>query len=118
MWKSLLKRWWYLFILAYFWFQMRRIVSEQAWDELAFFLLIVLGMALNFIVILLNGGMPASANLDDLPDEQRNRYRPMDETTRLSRLGDWIPVGGMLISPGDILLVLGAVGLIVLMALR
>lgn len=118
MWKSLQKRWWYLLILAFFWFQMRRIVSQQEWDELAFLLLIVLGMALNFIVILLNGGMPASANLDDMPDEQRKRYRPMDETARLARLGDWIPVTRLLISPGDVFLLVGAVGMIVLMALR
>lgn len=118
MWKSLLKRWWYLLILAFFWFQMMHIVSQQEWDQLAFFLLIVLGIALNVIVILLNGGMPVSANLDEFPEEQRKRFSAMDETTRLAWLGDWIPVGRLLISPGDIFLVVGAVGLIVLIALR
>jgi Family of unknown function (DUF5317) len=66
----------------------------------------VLGMALNLLVILVNGGMPAAVAEDEIPEISKPHYRPVSENTKFAVLSDWIPLGNLLISPGDVLLLL------------
>jgi Family of unknown function (DUF5317) len=70
---------------------------------------VVLGMALNLLVILANGGMPAAVAEDEIPEESKPHYRPVSEKTKLALLSDWIPLGNLMISPGDVLLLLAVV---------
>uniref|UniRef100_A0A7C2NYL0 Uncharacterized protein n=1 Tax=Schlesneria paludicola TaxID=360056 RepID=A0A7C2NYL0_9PLAN len=70
--------------------------------------LIVLGMALNLLVIFVNDGMPARVSAEEIGDDERLHYHPLSESTRLAVLSDWIPVGSLLVSPGDILLFVAA----------
>lgn len=81
------------------------------------FLLAALGALLNGAAIFLNGGhMPVSpaameraglGHLIPFLEEARDGLHVlMDEGTRLSFLGDWIPLPGKVVSPGDVLLVL------------
>jgi hypothetical protein len=69
----------------------------------------VLGIALNLLVILVNGGMPAAVAEDEIPEESKPHYRPVSEKTRLAFLSDWIPLGNLMHSPGDVLLLLAVV---------
>jgi Family of unknown function (DUF5317) len=71
----------------------------------------VVGLVMNLVVNLVNGGMPAQVTQDQIPDEARPHYQPISETTRLAWLSDWIPVGNLLMSPGDVALLI-AVGLL------
>lgn len=73
--------------------------------------LAAIGLALNLVVILANGGMPARIAVDEISDADRPHYHPIGPTTRLAWLSDWIPVGSLLISPGDVALLV-AVGLL------
>jgi hypothetical protein len=66
--------------------------------------LITLGLVLNSSVILLNGGL-MPARVVEVPIDSQNRYRPMDNQTRAWLLGDWIPFGKRLMSPGDVCLI-------------
>jgi len=70
-------------------------------------------IALNLIVILANGGMPAAVREDDIPDEAKPHYRPVGDATRLAFLSDWIPVGNLMISPGDVLLLFAVILLLI-----
>lgn len=65
------------------------------------------GVALNLLVILANDGMPVSASVEEISDEDRTRCHPITPSTRLAFLADWIPVGNHLLSPGDVLLLIG-----------
>ena len=71
----------------------------------------IVGMAMNLVVILVNGGMPAQVTVDDIPDEQRSHYHPISPTTHVAWLSDWIPVGSLLISPGDVSLLVAVANL-------
>lgn len=66
--------------------------------------LTVAGITMNLAVILINRGMPADVTSDEISDEERPHYHPISPTTRLAFLADWIPVGDLLVSPGDIVL--------------
>jgi hypothetical protein len=79
--------------------------------------LAVLGIVLNLVVILANGGMPAAVREDEIPDEEKPHYHPIGDTTRLAFFSDWIPVGNLMISPGDVLLLIAVVLLLVRSAL-
>ena len=77
------------------------------------------GIAMNLLVILANGGMPVKLAADeDIPEEDRPNYKPIDSSTRLAFLADWIAVGNLMISPGDVLLVIGATVLVLSAILR
>lgn len=93
--------------------------------------LVLLGLLLNALVIFANGGhMPVSlpalrqVGLGELENLLRNRsdavHTLLDETTRLPFLGDVIPLPPLVkvISPGDVLILLGIVGVVVEGALR
>lgn len=77
-----------------------------------------LGIALNLLVILLNGGMPAAVAEDEIPEESKPHYRPVSEKTRLALLSDWIPLGTLMISPGDVVLLLAVVVMLVRSTVR
>ncbi len=70
------------------------------------------GVLMNLLVILLNGGMPVATSAEQISDDQRPHYKPIDARTRLPSLADWIDVGCAYYSPGDILIDCGAIGLI------
>ena len=72
-------------------------------------------MALNLIVIWMNGKMPAAVTPEEIAEEDQADYRPIDESTRLWVLSDWIPLGSWMISPGDVLLFIAA-GILLLRA--
>jgi hypothetical protein len=93
--------------------------------------LVLLGLFLNTLVIFANGGhMPVSltalqkaglGGLEDFLREKRDAVHTLlDETTRLPFLGDVIPLPPLrkVISPGDILILLGIMGVVVEGALR
>ena len=64
--------------------------------------LTVAGGLLNLIVKLVNRGrMPVALELRSYPDLQLN-YVTMSTKTRLNFLGDWIRVGRVYASPGDV----------------
>ena len=67
---------------------------------------------MNVLVIILNDGMPARAKLNEIPEDERDQYKPIGASTRLSLLADWIPVRDLLISPGDVMIALGVLGTI------
>ena len=64
----------------------------------------VVGALMNLIVTVANGRMPVAVRDDDIEDADRPYYRPIDLSTRLPLLADWIPVRHHLISSGDVLL--------------
>ena len=90
------------------WHLWRDGVSSRMWTAVGFS---VIGLAMNLLVMLVNGGMPARVEPDQIPDEERPNYHPITPSTRFAWLSDWIPVGNLLISPGDIILFL-AVGIL------
>jgi hypothetical protein len=81
---------------------------------------IVLGAAMNALVIGLNGRMPydptASVAVGNAPDLEGPKNAPADASTRLAWLGDIIPVPVVrkVASPGDVLISGGTVALIIL----
>ena len=76
-----------------------------------------LGLSLNVSVILLNDGfMPVRTS--EIPVEYEGRYRPMDDRTRARYLGDWIPLGRPLASPGDVCLLGAIIGPFIRVAIR
>jgi hypothetical protein len=81
---------------------------------------IVLGAAMNALVIGLNGRMPydpaAAVRLGLPADVQGPKNVPADAGTRLAALGDIIPVPvlGKIASPGDVLIAGGTCALVVL----
>ena len=78
--------------------------------------LLGLGFFSNILVIVANKGhMPVSARPEELSKVTRDQTTPIDDDTRLRLLADWIPIGRLLVSPGDILL---GIGVIVYFALR
>ena len=84
--------------------------ADQGWFSRAYMCVSFAGLLMNVAVVALNGGMPARLHADEeIPDEVRPNYKPMDARTRCPFLGDWIPLGGWRISPGDVLLGLAVV---------
>jgi len=83
-------------------------------------LVIVLGAALNAVVIGLNGRMPysppAAASVGLHPATVTPKNTPAGHSTRLAALGDTIPVPALhkVASPGDVLISGGAAALVVL----
>ena len=81
---------------------------------------IVLGAAMNALVIGLNGRMPydpaASVAVGNAPDLEGPKNAPADAGTRLAWLGDIIavPVVRKVASPGDVLISGGTLALVVL----
>lgn len=73
---------------------------------------LLLGILLNLLVVLANGGMPAATSEELIPDDLKPHYRAIDASTRLRWLADWIPIGNRLFSPGDLFVDAGAVGLV------
>jgi hypothetical protein len=87
--------------------------EDSSYLELICICLAGVGVLMNLLVILLNGGMPVATSTDLIPEQDRAHYKPIDDRTRLRAFADWIDVGWAYYSPGDILIDLGAVGLIV-----
>jgi hypothetical protein len=87
-------------------------------------LAIVLGAALNFAVIGLNGRMPydpaAASQVGLPPGRESPKNVPAEATTRLAPLGDIIavPVIRKVASPGDVLIAGGTCALVVLVMRR
>jgi len=107
------RHWQALLVLVVFMWQLRRGDSNfnvAMWIAVGF---AVAGMAMNLVVILVNRGMPAQVNLDAIPDADRPHYHPISQTTRLALLSDWIPLGNLLISPGDVALLVSVAILLV-----
>jgi hypothetical protein len=76
--------------------------------------LVGVGFLLNVLVIAANDGlMPVAAQWDEIPESSRDRCKPIDQGTRLRLLADWIPLGSLLISPGDVLVVVAGVAYVV-----
>ncbi len=79
---------------------------------------IVLGAALNGLVVLTNGSMPFSARAAQIAGMPASVVTPKnhiaDDHTRLAFMGDVIPLPGLrkVLSPGDLLIILGAAGAI------
>ena len=72
-----------------------------------------IGFLLNRLVCVLNEGfMLIAANEEALPESIRDRYKPIDGESRVVFLSDWIRLGPWLISPGDILVAIGVIGII------
>lgn len=109
--RRMLRRWQFGFLLtfgAYFAYQMLRDPGPVTAGSAA---LLAAGFLMNVAVVAANGGyMPAAVPSDEIEPDQQDGYRPIDETTRLRFLADWIGLGDRLVSPGDILLLVGAVG--------
>ena len=71
---------------------------------------IIIGGLMNVAVIIANGGyMPCT-----LTAKVQGMYMPMDGA-RLAHLGDWI---GGFVSPGDVLIVIGMMGILAAAAMR
>jgi hypothetical protein len=70
--------------------------------------LAVIGLAMNLAVILINWGMPVRVTPEEIPEEKRPYYHSINPSTRLALLSDWIPLGNLLISPGDIVMFFAA----------
>jgi hypothetical protein len=68
---------------------------------------------MNLVVVLANGAMPVATTADQITDDERPSYRPIDQSTRLRWLADWIDVGWAYFSPGDFLLIVAALGIVV-----
>ncbi len=68
---------------------------------------VVVGMLMNLVVMLLNRGMPVRATPEEISEEERADYHPISRSTRLAILSDWIPLGSLMMSPGDIVLFAG-----------
>ncbi|GIF01665.1 DUF5317 family protein [Paractinoplanes rishiriensis] len=85
---------------------------------------IVLGAAMNALVIGLNGRMPydpaTSVAVGNAPDREGPKNAPADSGTRLAALGDVIPVPVVrkVASPGDVLISGGIIALVVLVMRR
>jgi hypothetical protein len=85
---------------------------------------IILGAAMNALVIGLNGRMPydpaTSVALGNAPDLESPKNEPADAATRLPWLGDTIavPVVRKVASPGDVLIAGGTIALVVLIMRR
>lgn len=87
------------------------ILSRAGWLGYACGLVLCTGVVLNALAIAFNAGyMPVAVDLERAPETCRDHYKAIDGTTRLAVLGDWINFGSCLISPGDVLIVLGFVG--------
>jgi hypothetical protein len=92
--------------------------------------LIALGLLANALVVGANGAMPVSleaaaragVDIGDLVSGADPRHEPADDTTRLSWLGDVVPVPlpwrPEVVSPGDVLVAAGAGQLVVAGMLR
>jgi hypothetical protein len=85
---------------------------------------IVLGAAMNALVIGLNGRMPydpaAAVAVGSAPDREGPKNAPADADTRLAPLGDVIPIPALrkIASPGDVLIGAGTIALITLVMRR
>ena len=108
----MLRSWPAMLVLAFMTWRALRQAASDGWFEYACLSASCLGAALNILVVALNGGMPARATLDEIPDEARPMYHAIDKQSRCSWLADWIPIGTWLISPGDVLLAIGVVSMI------
>lgn len=75
--------------------------------------LVVVGMVMDLTVILINRGMPAGVTPEEIPEDERPHYHPISQSNRLAILSDWIPVGNLLISHGDIVLFIAVAILLV-----
>jgi len=83
---------------------LNRLVAIGLWVAL-------LGASLNWRVLMANGGMPVRGC-----NYRHGLHMPMDKSTKLPWLADWIEADNRAISPGDILIcsgmVIGVVGII------
>lgn len=80
--------------------------SRDGWPCLIIGGLFGLGLTLNATAIVLNDGrMPA--RMSEIPQGQESKYCPMDRRTKMRILGDWIPFGARLMSPGDVFMLTG-----------
>ena len=78
------------------------------WMTFASMIFLCLGLALNLTVLILNGGfMPV--RMKRLPQGYQTSHKSMGGQTRAPFLGDWIPVAGGYLSPGDLCLVAAVV---------
>jgi len=81
-----------------------RLAVERGWVAWACVAAGAIGFLLNFAVIVANGGdMPAATGAGGI-DPADELYKPIDGSTRLRFLADWIDAGRWLLSPGDVLL--------------
>lgn len=72
---------------------------------------IVIGVALNIVAMIANRGkMPVDS--DGTPIDEPD-HDAMHAQTRFRMLGDWIPFAGWMHSPGDLLLYIGLLGIVV-----
>ncbi len=98
------RHWQALLVSIFFMWRLRRGDFES---NLAMWIavgLAVVGMVMNLAVILINRGMPGGVTPEEIPYDERPHYHPISQSTRLAILSDWIPVGNLLVSPGDIVL--------------
>jgi hypothetical protein len=94
-------------------FLARAWMTEGGPAALAGSVLMGLGPLLNALVIAVNGWrMPVDGTGEDPADLDRTGYVAMGPSTRLQFLADWIAAGSWRLSPGDIILVFGAVVLL------
>ena len=86
------------------------LATERGWVVWACVAAAAVGFLLNFAVITANGGfMPAAAGPEGI-DPADDLYKPIDGSTRLRYLADWIDAGRWLLSPGDVLLAAAVAG--------
>ena len=92
--------------------------SDLDWIAWTGCVLMATGVGMNLTVIVANRGlMPAALPYQQLSEDNEEYYTPFAPDTRLGFHGDWIDLGRYLISPGDIVLVIGAVLMIANMAM-
>ena len=108
----MLRSWPAMLVLAFMTWRTFSQATAVDWLEYACLSASCLGSLLNIIVVALNGGMPARLAPDEIPDDARPFYHAIDHKSRCPWLADWIPIGSWLISPGDVLLAIGVVGMI------
>ncbi|MBA3313529.1 MAG: DUF5317 domain-containing protein [Planctomycetota bacterium] len=107
--RRVLQRWQVHVFVVFGAFFVIRLRHDPGWFLLGSMVLLGIGFLLNLLVIVANGGaMPFAGTRDDMDPSDQGLYKPIDEGARLVVLSDWIPLGSRLISPGDVLLFIGA----------
>ena len=105
-----------VFIVTLGIFIARQSIRDGNWISAIPMSAIAIGVALNVVAMIANRGkMPVNTDGSQLdkPD-----HDAMNSQTRLRKLGDWILFGPWMISPGDILLCIGLVGVVFLHLLQ